>query len=543
MTALAAALGQGSEKTLLPVSSFLGDGSQDLEEWLDEFHQAGIANKWTAARGLKLVPVYLKGVALDWYRSLNPAPNAFDDPGNAGQSFKHLFRARFHTTKQKALWQKQFFEIKQGPDTVDAYISHFRTLKKRVDPTNAFPVGFTKQLFIQGLRPELAINVQASEPVDEAAAMVTAKRWETGHIMANQSASETDQAIRQLTDQIAKLSINLAQQQQLPQAQSTNYASTSSTNTSQNQEPRRCHYCGQTGHLIAKCRTRQAEQKSRDDRRNDRRNNYKKDDYRRDERRRSRSRSRDRSYRSSSRDRRNFRENSRERSRYTDFYNNDSRRTSFRSPSPYHRDINYLGHDSTPPSTSPVSSNNKWKHFLDNPFIRIAMAAYLYEEAKKTDLLPISHTTPVKCNIRLRNRPYQAIIDSGAAISMIAHQTVKELDLKIEQASTSLIVTATGTSTRPLGIIRDLPVEIEGVTIPITVEVVPATSYSLLLGNDWSKKVGASYNWNNSCYSFKWKNKKISVPTTYESNHPLPAQPTITNPKELELFEQEYLTP
>ena len=125
------------------------------------------------------------------------------------------------------------------------------------------------------------------------------------------------------------------------------------------------------------------------------------------------------------------------------------------------------------------------------------MSAYLYEEAKKTDLLPTSYTTPVKCNICLRNRPYQAIIDSGAAISMIAHQTVKELDLKIEQASTSLIVTATSTSVCPLGIIKDLPVEIEGVTIPITVEVVPATSYSLLLGNDWSKKVGANYNWNN----------------------------------------------
>ena len=123
------------------------------------------------------------------------------------------------------------------------------------------------------------------------------------------------------------------------------------------------------------------------------------------------------------------------------------------------------------------------------------MSAYLYEEAKNANLIQLpTHTTPVKCNIWLRNRPYQAIIDSGAAISMIAHQTVKELGLKIEQASTSLIVTATGTSIWPLGIIRNLPAEIEGMTIPITVEVVPATSYSLLLGNDWSKKVGASYN-------------------------------------------------
>ena len=77
---------------------------------------------------------------------------------------------------------------------------------------------------------------------------------------------------------------------------------------------------------------------------------------------------------------------------------------------------------------------------------------------------------------------------------MIAHNVVKELGLKIEQASSSLIVSAIGTSTRPLGIIKDLPVEIEEVIIPIIVEVVPATSYSLLLGNDWSRKLNANYN-------------------------------------------------
>ncbi|CAG8816152.1 10398_t:CDS:1, partial [Dentiscutata erythropus] len=63
------------------------------------------------------------------------------------------------------------------------------------------------------------------------------------------------------------------------------------TNTSQNQESHRCYYCGRTRHLIAKYRTRQAEQKSRDDRRDDRRDNYRRDDYRKDERRRSRSHS------------------------------------------------------------------------------------------------------------------------------------------------------------------------------------------------------------------------------------------------------------
>ena len=126
---------------------------------------------------------------------------------------------------------------------------------------------------------------------------------------------------------------------------------------------------------------------------------------------------------------------------------------------------------------------------------------------------------------------------------MISSQVVKELGLKIEAPSSSLIVSATGPSVRPLGIIKNLSIEIEGTTIPMDVEVMNATSYSLLLGNDWSQKVDATYSWKNKAYTLRWNKKKIHVPTTYEHDQPLPAQPTITDEKELEKFEQEYLRP
>ena len=76
---------------------------------------------------------------------------------------------------------------------------------------------------------------------------------------------------------------------------------------------------------------------------------------------------------------------------------------------------------------------------------------------------------------------------------MILYQIIKELGLKIDTFSSSLIVSATGPSIRPLGIIKSLPIEIEGMTIPMDIEVMDATSYSLLLGNDWSQKVEATY--------------------------------------------------
>ena len=125
-----------------------------------------------------------------------------------------MFKAWFNTPKQKAIWQKQLFDIKQGTDSVDAYINRFRSLWRKVDPAGIFPVAFVVQLFIQELRLEYAINVQASEPATLNDAITTACRWETERLMATANPTETDQAIKQLTDQIAQLSINLAQQQQ-----------------------------------------------------------------------------------------------------------------------------------------------------------------------------------------------------------------------------------------------------------------------------------------------------------------------------------------
>jgi len=63
---------------------------------------------------------------------------------------------------------------------VDAYITRFKKLQARVDPTNAFPDDFILQLFIQGLRPEYAIGVQAGAPADLNAAITAARNWENG---------------------------------------------------------------------------------------------------------------------------------------------------------------------------------------------------------------------------------------------------------------------------------------------------------------------------------------------------------------------------
>ena len=167
-----------------------------------------------------------------------------------------MFKARFNTPKQKAIWQKQLFDIKQRTDSIDAYVNRFRSLRRKVDSADVFPVAFVVQLFIQGLKPEYAVNVQASEPDTLDAAITTARRWETGRLMATANPTETDQAIKQLTDQIAQLSINLAQK---TTPTTVNYADTPNQAPPIRQPPT-CHYCGCTEHFIAKCNARRQDQ-------------------------------------------------------------------------------------------------------------------------------------------------------------------------------------------------------------------------------------------------------------------------------------------
>src|SRR5260363_190691 len=129
--------------------------------------------------------------------------------------------------------------------------------------------------------------------------MDTARKWEIGKLIASPN-TDTDKAIKQLTDQIAQLSINLAQKQQ-PANLSVNYA-VSSKQANPIKQPPICHYCGRTEHFIAHCRTKKNDQnrergrnRQSNNNNNRQRNSYRnrsrgRDNYNRD---RSRSRNRD----------------------------------------------------------------------------------------------------------------------------------------------------------------------------------------------------------------------------------------------------------
>jgi len=90
MTNLATALGQGSEKTLVRIEPYRGDGTQDPITWLEDFERAAKINRWNAVRQLELAYAYVEGNALEWLTSLANAPTSYNTVGAI--NFKGLFK-------------------------------------------------------------------------------------------------------------------------------------------------------------------------------------------------------------------------------------------------------------------------------------------------------------------------------------------------------------------------------------------------------------------------------------------------------------------
>ncbi|CAG8641458.1 24975_t:CDS:2, partial [Racocetra persica] len=120
-----------------------------------------------------------------------------------------------------------------------------------------------------------------------------------------------------------------------------------------------------------------------------------------------------------------------------------------------------------------TTSTNHWDTLLNNTSIREALANYLQDDSNIVNLVYSNRpqTIPVKYQTTISNKPFTAIIDSEAAISMIIQQAAKEIRLEIDILSNSLISSVLGKQVRPLGVIKNVPVKIAGITILISIEI------------------------------------------------------------------------
>jgi hypothetical protein len=122
---------------------------------------------------------------------------------------------------------------------------------------------------------------------------------------------------------------------------------------------------------------------------------------------------------------------------------------------------------------------------------------------------------PLKCYININGSKIKAIVDSGAAGTILSRHAMEQIGYQIEETTNRNIISANGNRNKTLGKIKDLPIQIEDNVIPIDVEVMETNAYNILIGNDWLSKADATYNWKNHQLTVNWRNKTTEVYATY----------------------------
>lgn len=123
-------------------------------------------------------------------------------------------------------------------------------------------------------------------------------------------------------------------------------------------------------------------------------------------------------------------------------------------------------------------------------------------------------TTAARCMLQIEDTPVEAIIDSGAAASIMTKKLAKKLGYPIDEPSNLIIVTANGTKVRSLGVISDLPIEIGPFDAPISVQVLDSADEVFILGNDWLQRHSATLSWETNTLTLKVGRKKVKLPVS-----------------------------
>ncbi|KAG9284598.1 hypothetical protein G9A89_004640 [Geosiphon pyriformis] len=432
------------------IPEFTGeDNNTSLQEWLDKVQKAGDANGWIAARMLKF--------------------ENLEEPFENWQAFK---------------------------DTND-YYSDAQILDQ----------------FIAGLKNKLIKKVCPHAPADLATAIRHAKNYEMAmekanhtklvNIVIGETSLAAEEKIDQLTKKVESYFTNQQQQQQQPQRyQPPQQHNQNSFGSSFNNQSQNCYYCGISGHWKQDCKKLQRDQQNRSNQ------HYS---------------SPQQSYYQSPPPTyylpRPQNQNTTILAIFTNpaisdttpsIISSTSQKIVFRNsgqqrPNYFHTQPSYLTiteelnfqHTALFESEAAVSKTNSSNHTILP--VQIAQNANLSNifpfefEANESPFLLSNAAaneqkaiTAMYTEATVEGKPICLILDSGSAGSIITYQLIP---------AQTVIVTANSMKKTPVGEIDDFLFTIDGITIPVKVQVMDASQYQALVGNDWLLKANANLDW------------------------------------------------
>ena len=555
-----------SETGILTVEPFSGRGSEDPVSWLNKFERARKANRWLKHRLVDIAGGLMKGEAAAWFEinknkwgGDKPRYDADDEEDHATGNFVAEFTNRFVTDQRKNEWHVQLLQLKQGSDTVEEYAATFLKLVKRVgikDDTQK------RRMFLFGLNPAFITFVQMGNHQTLDAMIAAAKQVETGFslstgkITAPRKKAETKE-LDTLTSQIQQLSLNYTTLANAFVAQSERNNKPNYTQKSYNQgQPRRtpqnnanitCYKCGKKGHIARNCRN------------NGNRSNYPNNRNNFNNRSRGRGRPQTRfvlptnhtrslNYFTSQDD---MEEEVDDEDVYDEYEDEEDYEvdayiatrattkegrdeyvpTYKRSESMKEQELQTAARrprrKMNPAPIEDATTLEVCKYLSSLPSgLTVGQAAHLipnyrqgialagrrtrslnYNESEE-DQRP---TTAMQCELMVGREPVKAIIDSGAATSIITYKLMKKLGHTITCPSKIIVVTTNGQKVKPLGVVNEFPITINYLKIPTTMEVLESPEDLLLLGNDWLRRVKANLDWESLKLTVRSKGRQETV--------------------------------
>jgi hypothetical protein len=148
-------------------------------------------------------------------------------------------------------------------------------------------------------------------------------------------------------------------------------------------------------------------------------------------------------------------------------------------------------------------------------------------------------TSSAKCYVRIKGNPVIAILDSGAAVSIITNKLMHKLRLEPDSPSKTIVITANGNRVRALGQITKAQICIQDLIIPIKLQVIESQEETLLLGIDWFQKTRAKWNFGSQTLQIQYDDKTVKIGTTHFIDE-IPLSITDSENSNDELEEIEY---
>ncbi|KAG9285548.1 hypothetical protein G9A89_006536 [Geosiphon pyriformis] len=168
---------------------------------------------------------------------------------------------------------------------------------------------------------------------------------------------------------------------------------------------------------------------------------------------------------------------------------------------------NYLSLLVTPEGTSLNNWKPKQKQLLTNilPATVIkdksltAIFSFEIKEPTETPLfskatLEEKPITVIYTDVKIDGQFIKLILDSGSAGSIITRQLMDQLGCQVDRAASARIITTNRTTKTPIGEIDALPIEVNGIIVPIKILIMKATQYQALVGNNWLSKTHVMLN-------------------------------------------------